>query len=435
MAGALERSIGNICRLSQFEAYCGTHLLDRCDQRRGVVLVTAIDGDIGAPYRVEQQRRRSRGVEVIIHGGTKLLEHRTIGCCRNHHARRTGCISIETRQGGDGGIDIVLRDLDRTAVMRLQQDHPVGPPIVEIDQIEQVGDIAEALGHLLTLDIDHEAVVHPMTREAPPERHGLSAFVLMMRKAQILTAAMQIEILTENAEAHHHTFAVPTRTSVAPRRRPRGFIGLGELPQHEIGRMALVLGPNHLAFTTTGKHLVERLMRQQPVIGNGLDGEIDTIIGHIGAVTFDELGDHLDHLAHPIGRMGCLGWAFEADGIHCPPPDPLAFLGDLLPRSRLGAGPVDDLVLDIGDIRYQLHLETRPCQIATKNVVHQRGPPVSEMWRRIHRRTTEIDADHPWFAEPQLGDFPGGSVVEAKHETSLRLQSAGTRPTTPSLSR
>ena len=58
-------------------------------------------------------------------------------------------------------------------------------------------------------------------------------------KLQVHAAAVQVEALAQQVEAHHDALAVPTRPAVAPRRRPRRLARLGQLPQHEVGRVAL----------------------------------------------------------------------------------------------------------------------------------------------------------------------------------------------------
>ena len=59
--------------------------------------------------------------------------------------------------------------------------------------------------------------MHPMVGEGFAERHGLRPLVLVMRKTQVLTTAVQVEALTEQIEAHDNTFAVPARSAGAPR--------------------------------------------------------------------------------------------------------------------------------------------------------------------------------------------------------------------------
>ena len=72
-----------------------------------------------------------------------------------------------------------------------------------------------------------------------------------------MPTAVEVEALAEQVEAHHHALAVPARPAVAPRRRPRRLARLGQLPQHEVGGVALVAGAEHLAIAATGEHVVE----------------------------------------------------------------------------------------------------------------------------------------------------------------------------------
>ena len=86
-----------------------------------------------------------------------------------------------------------------------------------LHQVEQVGDVADALRHLLALGVDHEPVVHPVVGEAFPQRHCLGPLVLVVGELEVHTATVQVETLTQQAEAHHHALTVPARTAVAPR--------------------------------------------------------------------------------------------------------------------------------------------------------------------------------------------------------------------------
>ena len=65
---------------------------------------------------------------------------------------------------------------------------------------------------------------------------------------------------------------------------------------------------------------------------------------------------------------------------------------DLIPRTIFAICTVNDLVVDIGDIGYQSHLNTAPLHISAQNVVDQCGSAVAKMRRAIDRWTTQIDA-------------------------------------------
>ena len=51
-------------------------------------------------------------------------------------------------------------------------------------------------------------------------------------------------------------------------------------------------------------------------------------------------------------------------------------MGDVFPRTILSIGTIDDLVVDIGDVRHEPDFQARPGEVAPQNVVHQRGSPM-----------------------------------------------------------
>ncbi len=51
-------------------------------------------------------------------------------------------------------------------------------------------------------------------------------------------------------------------------------------------------------------------------------------------------------------------------------------MSDVFPRTILTVGTIDDLVVDVGDVRYQPNFQARPGEIAAQNVVHQCGSSV-----------------------------------------------------------
>ena len=70
----------------------------------------------------------------------------------------------------------------------------------------------------------------------------------------------------------------------------------------------------------TGLHRLEGLAGEQAVVTDDVGGEVDTVVGHVGHVAGDEVGDEFDHLID-IGRgMGIGGGAHDTDGVHGPPP-------------------------------------------------------------------------------------------------------------------
>ena len=69
--------------------------------------------------------------------------------------------------------------------------------------------------------------------------------------------------------------------------------------------------------------------------------------------------------------------ALDAQLAHGLEPDVLALVGDLVPRTTLALGTVDDLVVNIGDVRDQAHLKTRIREVPAQDVVDQGGPAMA----------------------------------------------------------
>ena len=93
----------------------------------------------------------------------------------------------------------------------------------------------------------------------------------------------------------------------------------------------------------------------------------------------------------------------------------LALDRDLLGRAALAVGAVDDVVVDVGDVRDVANLEPRPLEVATQHVEHEREPAVAEVGRAVDRGTTHVHAHLARLAERELADSAGGGVVEADH--------------------
>ena len=305
-------------------------------------------------------------------------------------------------------------DLDGLAVVALQQDHPVDPAVVAVEQVEQVVEVAEALRHLLAGLVDDHPVVHPVVGEALAEGDRLGPLVLVVREAQILAAGVQVEALAEQAQAHHDALAVPARPPSPHGDGHAGSPGLASFHSTKSAGMLLELGAEDLALAAAGEHLVERLVGEQAVVLDGLDGQVHAVVGRVGAADLDELADHLDHLGDVRRGVGDVVGPGVADAVHRLPPHRLALGGDVLPRAALVVGPVDDLVVDVGDVGDELHVEAAPAQVAHEHVVLQRRPPVADVGRPVHRRPAQVDAHLARLAQGQLAHLAGRRVVEAE---------------------
>src|SRR5256886_16256320 len=115
--------------------------------------------------------------------------------------------------------------------------------VVSLEELAYGGEVAGRFRHLFVPQLD-EAVVHPVFDEGLPvvsiqDGFGLGDFVLVMRKLQILPAAVNVEMRSQQFRAHRRALDMPAGAPVAPRRLPEGLTLLGALPQDEIERIAL----------------------------------------------------------------------------------------------------------------------------------------------------------------------------------------------------
>ena len=99
-----------------------------------------------------------------------------------------------------------------------------------IKKIKKIGHIAQTLRHLFAFSVNNKTVVHPVIREGLSESNSLGAFVFVVWELEVHTTAVQIESFSQNVKTHDDTFAMPTRSTVAPGRRPCWFAWLAELP-------------------------------------------------------------------------------------------------------------------------------------------------------------------------------------------------------------
>jgi hypothetical protein len=131
----------------------------------------------------------------------------------------------------------------------------------------------------------------------------------MVGKAQVDTAAVDVEGVAEVAPGHRRALQVPARPAVAVGGGPLGIVGLAELVALPEGEVTGVAFAARVGVLGRG-HVVQRLPGERAVGWPGPDVEVDVtaIVGRgIRMALGDEGVDELDHLDDVAGGPRLVG--------------------------------------------------------------------------------------------------------------------------------
>ena len=160
-------------------------------------------------------------------------------------------------------------------------------------------------------------------------------------------------------------------------------------------------------------------MREQPVVLDRLDRQVHAVTCDVRASPIDQLFDERDHLRHVRRRVRIDGRPLDADRVHRLIPDRLALDRDLLGRPALALAALDDVVVDVGDVRDVANVEARPLEVAPNHVEDEREAAMPQMGRAIDRGTTHVHAHLARLAECELADSAGGGVMKVDHAETV----------------
>jgi hypothetical protein len=123
--------------------------------------------------------------------------------------------------------------------MRAQDEEADNFGVVFLEDLPDREEVAERLRHFFFGD-PNEAVMHPVVHKlAVMGALGLRDLVLVVGKLQILTAAVNVEVLAEQVGTHRRALDMPPGAAIAPRRRPERLVLAGMFPEHEVERVVL----------------------------------------------------------------------------------------------------------------------------------------------------------------------------------------------------
>jgi len=233
--------------------------------------------------------------------------------------------------------------------MRREQPEPERLSVMALcQQVSRGHDIAEALRHLLSAHVD-EAVVDPEAsqRHAPMGTAALCDLILVVREDEIETAAVNVDRLAQVRPDHRGAFDMPARAAPSPRRFPADDALPARLPEHEIGRIALV---GRDLNAGAGDHRLPIPLAEHTIIGVARDGKQHMPLRLIGMAEVDQPLDHGDHRRDLAGRVRRNCGLLDSKGPHVLQIVALVSLGDHRGFNALGLGRGNDLVIDVGDV-------------------------------------------------------------------------------------
>ena len=187
--------------------------------------------------------------------------------------------------------------------------------------------------------------------------------------------------------------------------------GLAALPQGEVARVALAAGVGVLGRL----HVVEALPGQLAVRRPRAHVEVDVAraVGRgVGVPLLDQLLDQRDHLGHVPGRGRLVGGRQHVERGVGPVELARHVVGQVPPRAALLGRLGEDLVVDVGDVADERHLEALVDQPPAQHVEVDRRAHVAHVRLRLHRQPAHVHARPALLQGDEVADVARGGVVE-----------------------
>ena len=309
--------------------------------------------------------------------------------------------------------------------MRLQHEHAKRLGAHDVERLVQKQEVVERFRHLLDLagllvgNLEH-AGVHPMARERAAARClALRALVLMMRKHQVSAAAMDVEGKPQVLARHGRALDVPAWAPLAPGGIPRRLARLGRLPQGEVERVAfarlkaLAVGAK-LAMARF--HLVDVAAGKLAVSGVRAHAEVHVAFDLVGMPTVDELLHERDHIGNLARGARAHVGVEHASRVHVVDERLGVLGGHFCSTSTLFTCAFDNLVVDVGDILHERHVEAAPNEIAADHVEADERARVADVDAVVHGRAADVHADLAGLLRLELDFLAQLGVIDLNHK-------------------
>lgn len=302
-----------------------------------------------------------------------------------------------------------FREIRRSLVVVREEEESYGLRRPSLGRLGQGEEIAERFRHLLFVYL-YETVMKPVLRKRfSCCGFRLGDFVFVMRKDEVFSSSMYLEIRSQVFHAHDRTFYVPAGSTFSPRAAPRRLAGFGFLPESEIERVILLLV--HV-YSHALKHVVERSSRKGSVIAEFPDEKKDVSAGAVGKSLFHYLLYHGDYLFEMVRHSGLYIRGLDSYRGHVVSVFLYVFFRNLLARNAFLYGAVYYLVVYVGEVSREKHVVSRMPQVSLYNIEAYGRAGVSQMGGVVHCGTADVHP-HPVSLEGNQGlFFPGKGIVD-----------------------
>src|SRR5579875_3317877 len=294
--------------------------------------------------------------------------------------------------------------------------------VVPLQRLLDRDHVAQVAGHLLlALRGAEEAVVDPVAHEghAPRVPFRLGDLVLVVGEDDVLPAPVDVQLLAQVGDGHGRALDVPPRPPRAPRAVPRRLAGLGRLPQDEVHGVFL---PWVHLDAGSRLHLLQRSTRQPAVPGKGGHPEEHVPVPLVGEPSLLQRPDDGDHPGDLPRGPRIVGRALDPEGVHFAEEPRDVLLGQRLDGGALGAGRLDDPVLDVGEVLH-VHDPVPPVlQVPADDVEDQVGHGVPHVRRAVHVGAADVHPDLPLVEGDELLLAPAQRVIHPKSHGSPPLR-------------
>jgi hypothetical protein len=218
----------------------------------------------------------------------------------------------------------------------------------------------------------------------------LSELVLVVRKAEVETAAVDLELGSQMLLRHRRALDVPAGPPGPPRGIPPGVLErLRRLPEGEVARVFLQVA------RLLGHHVVEVRAGEPAVVGELGHPEVDVAAGLVREAAPDQLLDQRDDFGDRLGRERLEVRPAQAEAVRVLEVPPRRPPRELVARDPVLAGGVVDLVVYVGDVLDERHLVPPGLEPALEPKGQHVRPRVPDVDPLVDGGAAEVHADGP----------------------------------------